>query len=269
MRGSLAQAFVACATSFDILRLEDATGSRKEITMKRKLAFALISAATLAVSPAFAEGEAAPAATETTTTTTAAAAPAAEGAKEQKGVEIGLRVGYGIPLGDAAKDVKLGDSIKGQIPIRLDAGYRVTSNIYVGLYFSYGIAMINKDKVKGCDVADCSASTINFGVMGAYHISPAESMDPWIGLGLGLENVTQKVSLGGNSASSTIKGLTFLDIQAGLDFKATPNLLVGPVVSFALGQYSSVSTDAGSADITDKGMHEWLTIGVRGAYGIW
>ena len=247
--------------------------------MKRKLAFALISAATLAVAPAFAEGEAAPTegaapatTTETTTTTataTATAEPAAPATKEAKGVEIGLRVGYGIPLGDAAKDSKLGDFVKGQIPIRLDAGYRINPNIYVGLYFSYGIAMINKDKVKGCDQVDCSASTLNFGAMVAYHIMPAENMDPWVGIGFGLENLTQKVTVGGNSASQTVKGLTFADIQAGLDFKATPNFMVGPVVSFALGQYSSVSSDAGSADITDKGMHEWLTIGVRGAYGIW
>jgi hypothetical protein len=236
--------------------------------MKRKLAFALISAATLAVAPAFAEGEAAaPAATETTTTTTATATTteAAPATKEAKGVEIGLRLGYGIPLGDSAKDVKLGDSVKGQIPIRLDAGYRITPNIYVGLYFSYGIGMINKDKVRGCDVADCSASTLNFGVMGAYHIMPAESMDPWIGLGFGLENATTKASFGGNEVKNTVKGLTFADIQAGLDFKATPNLMVGPVVSFAIGQYSS--TDAG--DIQEKGIHQWLTLGIRGAYGIW
>ena len=250
--------------------------------MKRKLAFALVSAATLAVAPAFAEGEAAPPpAAETTTTTSTAtataapaeAAPAAAGG--QKGVEIGLRLGYGIPLGDAAKDVKLGDSLKGQIPIRIDAGYRINPNIYVGLYFSYGIAMINKDKTKGCDQSgvDCSAHTLNFGVMGAYHIMPEASFDPWVGLGLGLEQVGQKVSAGGKDFSSTAKGLTFLDLQVGGDFKATPNFMVGPFVSFAIGQYSSVSSEtpagSASADITDKGLHQWLTIGVRGAYGIW
>jgi hypothetical protein len=43
-------------------------------------------------------------------------------------------------------------------------------------------------------------------------------------------------------------------------------------VNFALGQYSSYSMtlggQEGSGDLTDTGLHEWLTIGVRGQYNL-
>ena len=238
----------------------------------KKIAFAFAAAATLAVVPAFAQdssgggGDSSGGGGESTTTAaaTTTAAPAAGGGGGGTGVELGLRVGYGLPLGDAQKNVKMSDAgIKGKIPIRIDAGYRVTPNIMVGIYFAYGIGMADKDKL--CGGGDCSIHTLDFGIQAAYHIMPAESMDPWVGIGFGLEKVGE--SLGG--ASATVNGLTFAEIQAGLDFKSGNNIMFGPFLGFALGQYSSVSSDAGSADIQDKGMHEWLTIGVRGAYGIW
>jgi hypothetical protein len=231
----------------------------------KKIAFAFAAAATLAVVPAFAQDSSGGG--DGSSTTTAAAAPAAApaaGGGGGTGVELGLRVGYGIPLGDAVKNVKMSDAgYKGKIPIRLDAGYRVTPNIMVGVYFAYGIIMIDKDKA--CGGADCSAHSLDFGVQAAYHIMPDQSMDPWVGLGIGLEQISGSVS----SVDFGIKGLTFAEIQAGLDFKAGGNLMVGPFLGFALGQYSTVTAAGNSADITDKGMHEWLTIGVRGAYGIW
>ena len=247
--------------------------------MKRKIAFACFAVAALVTVPAMADDAAAtgtgtPAATTTTTTETApATTPAAAGPAKMSGVEIGLRLGYGIPLGTAYKvgdvESKMSDNTKGRIPIRLDAGYRINPNFYVGAYFAYGIVMINKDKTPGCSQVDCSASSIDFGIMGAYHIMPDASFDPWVGVGFGLENVTSKIA----STSSTIKGLTFLDLQVGGDYKVNNNLGIGPFVSFALGQYSSVSSDAGSVTIGDNGsakaMHEWLTIGIKGSYGIW
>src|SRR5262245_15293263 len=40
-----------------------------------------------------------------------------------KKIKLGLRLGYGLPLGDAAKDAPLSDTFSGQIPIWIDAGY--------------------------------------------------------------------------------------------------------------------------------------------------
>lgn len=184
-------------------------------------------------------------------------------------IRLGLRLGYGIPMGDAVKDGKLSDGISGMVPIWIDAGYMVTPNIMVGLYGQYGIAFYKPKCPTG---ASCSASDIRFGIQGQYHIMPAKSMDPWVGLGIGYEMTKFGLSASGVDVSSSYNGFEFANLQGGLDFKAGP-VMVGPFLSFSLGQYSSYSNKApapignSSGSIPDKAMHEWFTIGVKGTFG--
>ncbi|MBE7482936.1 MAG: hypothetical protein HS104_23550 [Polyangiaceae bacterium] len=179
-------------------------------------------------------------------------------------IKLGLRLGYELPMGDSAKDVKLSDSVSGGIPIWLDLGYMVTPNIMVGLYASYAILMLNSDIKDACDAAsvDCSASQLRFGLQGQYHLSPGESMNPWFGLGVGLEMVDQKAG----DTKSGVSGLEFATLMAGADFKVADNIGVGPFLNFSIGQYSKVTGD-NEGDIEDKAMHQWLTIGVKGTIG--
>ena len=179
-------------------------------------------------------------------------------------IKVGLRLGYMLPMGDAAKDSKLSDAVSGGIPIQLDLGYMVTPNIMVGAYASYAIIMLSSDAKDKCDAAkvDCSASQLRFGLQGQYPLSPGQSLDPWFGLGLGLEMVDSK----SGDAKGGFSGLEFANIMAGADFKATDSLAVGPFVNFAIGQYSKTTGDGG-ADIKDKAMHQWLTLGVKGTMG--
>jgi outer membrane protein W len=222
----------------------------------------------------------------------AAAAPAAEPAPAAPAAEaaptagvaassaepgkffLGLRLGYGLPMGDAVKDGKMSDGVSGQIPIWLDVGYMVTKNIMVGLYGQYGIvSMADNTCVSG---ADCSASDMRFGVQGQYHIMPTEKINPWVGLGVGYEILSWTVKAGGAEGNVKYKGMEFVNIQGGADFKVTPGIGIGPFLSFSMGQYGSASmktTGTGadvdtSEDITDKAMHEWLTFGVRGAFNL-
>lgn len=191
---------------------------------------------------------------------------------QESGLQLGARLGYGIAMGDAQKDAKMSDGVKSQIPIWIDAGYRIDESIMVGAYFQYGIAQLAD---KSCpDGADCSASDMRFGLQGHYHLSPGESMDPWFGLGIGYEMASMKVSAGGAEMTGTMKGFEFANIQAGLDFQAAEGLGVGPFVSFSLGQFSSMKTEAPDpigtkeGDIKDKAMHQWLVFGVRGAFNL-
>lgn len=240
---------------------------------------ALLTAMTMAP-PVLAQD--APAAAPAATTAAPAApaatpepAPAASGAS-QGGFQFGLRLGYGIPLGKAsgADNADLSNVVSGQIPIWLDVGYRITPAIYVGLYGQYGIAFVNKDQNTECkaDGVSCSASDIRFGVNAHYHFSPGQSVDPWAGIGIGYEILGFSGSGGGQDVSSSTKGLEFLNLQGGADFLATSGLSVGPFASFSLGQYSSTSVTAPGIDqsgsIDNTAMHEWLVIGVRGAYNL-
>ena len=195
----------------------------------------------------------------------------AEGAAEMSGppdaggkIKVGLRAGYSLPMGDAVKDGKLSDGVSGAIPLQLDLGYMVTPNIMVGLYGSYAIVMLASKQKDLCDAAkvDCSASQIRVGLQGQYHLSPGQSLDPWFGLGFGLEMLDQKAG----DTKSGVSGFEFVNIMAGADFAATESIAVGPFVNFSVGQYSKTTGDNG-ADIKDKAMHQWLTLGIKGTIG--
>ncbi len=184
-------------------------------------------------------------------------------------IKVGLRLGYMLPMGDAydapsPASSKMSDFVSGGIPIWLDLGYMVTPNIMVGLYASYAILMLNSDIKDACDAAsvDCSASQLRFGLQGQYHLSPGQSLDPWFGLGIGMEMVDSKQG----DAKGGFSGLEFANIQAGADFQAMSSMTVGPFVSFSLGQYSKITGD-NEADIDKKAMHQWLTLGVKGTFG--
>lgn len=202
----------------------------------------------------------------TASVSTANAAPAERGT-----VMLGLRLGYGIPMGKAAGGAdggNLSDGISGQIPIQLDLGYMVTPNLMLGLYGQYSFGMLGKQVSDSCDAnqVDCSASGIRVGVQGQYHFSPSEAINPWLGLGIGYEWNTISMSSNGVSADSKYSGFEFATLQGGADFRVLPNLGVGPFVSFSLGEFSSASALGRDVDIQEKAIHEWLTLGVRGAF---
>lgn len=140
----------------------------------------------------------------------------------------------------------------------------VTPNIMVGLYGSYAFMMLASDLSDACDArsVDCSVSQLRFGVQGQYQLSPGQSINPWFGLGIGMEMLDSKVG----DLKGGFSGFEFANLQVGADFKATDSLGIGPFVGFSLGQYSSTTGDNGT-DIEDKGLHQWLTIGVKGTLG--
>jgi hypothetical protein len=223
---------------------------------------------------------------------TVSAAPAfADGGPT--GIELGLRAGYALPFGNASGGgsstttttngttvtttgggSSLSDGVSGQIPLWVDAGYRITPNFYVGGFLQYGFAFIPNNSTTGCGQSgvSCSGHDVMFGVDAHYHVMPAAPFDPWVGLGFGYEILTFNLSQGSQSADVSASGWQFVNFQVGGDYHVTPSFGVGPFVALSLGQYSSASTSSGatstSNDIPNKAMHEWLTFGLRGVYDI-
>ena len=206
-----------------------------------------------------------------------AAATQPRAARAETGFEAGARLGYGIALGEIAEDIDLSDGIEGQIPIWIDVGYRPIDALMVGLYFQYGIGLI-EDEACDLDGVDCSGNDIRLGIQAHYHISPEEQLDPWVGLGIGYEWLNRSVEAMGTEVSSTLEGFEFLNLQAGLDIAVAEHVKLGPFLSFSLGQYGSGSAECSGgacsalevfgaeADIENKALHQWLVIGARVAY---
>ncbi|GAC1558044.1 MAG: hypothetical protein NVS3B10_17570 [Polyangiales bacterium] len=211
------------------------------------------------VAPQFGRKEPAPATATATATAT--------------GVELALRAGFGVPLGNATQGLSMRDAkIREKLPFRFDAGARVTPHVYVGLYLALGFAVEGGSSHSGLLDEDAFEA----GVMVAYHVTPGRRADPWVGVGIGFEQFTA-----GASGVETYQGLTFFDLQVGVDLPVSERWSIGPVVSLAVGRYSSISTPARGAygaygsgggvarDIPNSPFHEWLLVGVRGAYGTW
>jgi len=190
----------------------------------------------------------------------------AELARAERKVRLGLRVGYGAPLGNIQKGSPLSTDtsdpfplgVAGLIPIWLDLGYMAFENLMLGLYGHYGIAFFS-----GC--SSCSGRDIRFGLQFQYHFAPVRTFDPWLGAGVGYEFLSTKEqdSAAGGDGTFSARGFEFVNFQAGLDIELAEALTLGPAVSFSLAQFSNQATKAPgqpeqSLSIEDSALHMWL-----------
>jgi len=193
----------------------------------------------------------------------------------ETGFELGGHTGFAIPLGNVSKDVgppDLNKYIAVAIPFAIDAGYRVTPNIYIGGFFHFAYAPTSSEfcaSVQG----DCSSSgtQLKFGPTLRYTFSPQRRFSPWVGAGAAYEVVNLYRTQGQQNQSYSVKGWEFFRAEVGVDYHAAQDIVVGPFSSFGIGQYfSQDSTGANgqssSADYKNTSLHEWLTFGVRAAY---
>jgi hypothetical protein len=196
----------------------------------------------------------------------------------QAQVQLGLRVGYAPAMGEAEKDFKMSDGLKSQIPLQLDALYKVTKDIGVGAYFAYGFGQVDITDV--CeDGVDCSGNVMRFGVQGHYTFNQLKSpLVPWAGLGFGYEIGKAKAEQGSQSIEVTYSGFEFLNLQVGGDYRVNEKFAVGPYLQFSLAQYSKFdfkdNTDLQEfggdedGDVEEKSMHEWFGFGIRGTFDL-
>lgn len=195
---------------------------------------------------------------------------------------LGLRLGYALPMGAVAENndgssSNMSDTVSGHVPIWIDAGYMLSSDVMFGFYTQYAFGGVAGPLKAQCAQASsagisCSASDVRFGIQFQYHSARGQKVDPWLGVGVGYEWLTVNVSGAGQDGSTTAQGFEFFNLQAGLDFKASHDWGFGPFISFSLGQYGSTSNSGSVArvspggDIANPALHEWLTFGVRGTF---
>jgi outer membrane protein W len=187
-----------------------------------------------------------------------------------RGFALGLRAGYGVAFGEANANANesLNEGISGAIPVQLDAGYFLTSHLYLGGSFQYAPVMLADDCEEGFS---CSSNMMRFGVTLAYHAAPFKTVDPWVGLGVGYERLTVSSSSAPfGEFSTSFSGFEFAALQGGVDFKLTSRFAVGPFATFTVGQYSTRSTtfegQSASEGIDEKALHFWLMGGIKAQY---
>lgn len=191
-------------------------------------------------------------------------------APEATGLSIGGRVGYGAPMGKASgvEGADLSKLYDGMFPLWLDVGYRTSRNFYLGAFFQYGFGMVSSDN-KACvsGGVNCSINNVRLGLNVHYHFLPLEQTDPWIGIGAGYEWGNFDAKSGTSSGSVSFSGWEIVNVQLGVDFKASSLMRVGPFAALGVAQYSNGSMDLNgsstSSSIDKQALHEWLIVGLR------
>jgi hypothetical protein len=215
-----------------------------------------------------------PAATPASPPPTAQQSGAPPATLSTPGFDFGVRLGYALPFGNTDGNDKLSDGVSGAVPIVLEAGYRINASFTVGALFQYGLAQVKDNMTTMCGGAvSCSGSVIRLGIEGIYNFNLDAPLTPWVGIGTGYEWMNISLKANGQTGSVDTSGFEFVTVHAGGDYRLSSQLALGPFLSFSVGQYKTTSADIpglGSAtmDVTDKKMHEWLQIGVRGRFGI-
>lgn len=189
-----------------------------------------------------------------------AAAPSARADEATRmGLSFGARAAYAWPFGDLAKDVPLTGTVKSSdtfdrmIPIWVDATLRLGGGVELGPYFQYGWV---SGKSGFADAKDWRV-----GAQLNYRLTPAGGLTPWLGVGAGWEWLKFDNSTGFSGGNPDVSGFDTM-VQAGADFRVSPNVAIGPFVAITFGRFSS--GDLFDAPINaGKGWHEWLHVGAK------
>ncbi len=205
-------------------------------------------------------------------------------------LEIGLRTGYGIPIGGVTKDagMDLNDLISGQIPIVVDLGARIDGHVAFGLYYSYGFGLVGSYLRETCDLLEasmtgatvdvsCYVRSHRVGLQLGYHFTPNRDFDPWIAAGIGHEflDFTLSSVSGSGSATSTIDadGMELINVQSGLGYRLGEHLRAGPFLGITMTTYGSFTRSCHGAcgiegssggDVRNGASHAWVFLGLRG-----
>src|SRR5512135_3882072 len=132
------------------------------------------------------------------------AAPVAAGAAgprrppDEDGILFGVRGGWGLPFGDVVPGAPLPDLVETKLPLWLEVGYRFNGLVRAELYFELAPMSLANPCPTG---AACSAFDVRSGVALQLHPAPRSWLDPWIGLGLGVEYLQATAPPAGSPAA--------------------------------------------------------------------
>jgi hypothetical protein len=99
-------------------------------------------------------------------------------------------------------------------------------------------------------------NTLGGGLETSVHPLGNAAIDPWIGLGAGIEWLNTTTTNAETTYSLQYRALVGT-VKLGVDFALTPAFRVGPYASFSLGSYF----DVGGESFQDTATHEWLSFG--------
>ncbi|HVJ14325.1 MAG TPA: hypothetical protein VM686_02750 [Polyangiaceae bacterium] len=184
-----------------------------------------------------------------------------------RGFQAALRSGFSLPWGKASEEP--GDELSArsgwQVPVILDAGFKLNKPVFLGLYLGFGYG---SGRAEACDAEgfDCRVLSYQFGVQGQYQFGASEAINPWIGYGIGYEILEQSISTEGYDETEISHGMTFAKLGLGADLRGVFGL--GPFVEVSAGRFAASSTSVDETEVhegpvDESAWHGMLSFGVR------
>lgn len=189
-----------------------------------------------------------------------------------RGFQAALRSGAQLPWGEAS-DAQ-GDNLSArygwQVPLLIDAGFKLQKPWFLGLYGGVGFGTLGSgnEAEQACsdEGVECSTLSYQFGVQAQYHFAASDRLNPWLGMGGGYEIFRQSLSYAGYSETQQTAGIALVKLALGLDYRAAFGF--GPFVEVSLGRFQATRTEidgdeAHEGPVEPGAFHGFFTIGAR------
>jgi hypothetical protein len=200
---------------------------------------------------------------------------------------LGLRIGYGVPGGDALKAdtgsglaaYKYSDLISSQTNFQVDAMFATSPKTAAGIYLGYAPNKLVGTPGISCDTTgvSCSSYTLRAGLQFTGELLDLGIIGLWGGIGTGIEAVYATQEGGGAKLEAQLRGWEWATISAGADLKLIPLISAGIYMSYGIGQFSVQDVkftsplgnfEQGGGLGSDATKHNMFTIGLRGMFNL-
>jgi hypothetical protein len=200
----------------------------------------------------------------------------------RRGLQLGVRAGYAVPLGqfeggtsalpdrtEVRQSNDLSRLYGGQFTLLFEVGAKVQDHIFVGGYLGGGLGGAGSDfrSLCGQSGVSCLTSLFRIGFEGQYHFIPDGLVNPWLGFGIGYEAASFSARGPSGEARASTSGVEFADLILGVDFRLTKQVGFGPVLDVSVAQYGNAELQTNGTirggELAEKALHSWLTLGAR------
>jgi hypothetical protein len=191
---------------------------------------------------------------------------------------LGARLSAALPTGHVSTGSTLGGEVKLGVPLTVEAGYGFAPALTLGAYFQYGLVSLATAAPlgsSGCVATGASCDggrDLAAGVQLLVRPRAGAHVEPWLGIGAGLEWLRYDIADAGGSGSIEYRGVEFLRAQGGVEWSLSRHAALGPFAQLRLGQFDHASIayggDSRSGEIASKEIHGWLELGIRGRFDL-
>lgn len=194
------------------------------------------------------------------------------------GSNLGFKLGLAFPGGDKWDGYPMATDMALAIPLEVSANFAVSSQTTVGLYGGYALVQPDSAFADYCDAwgGTCDEHLWRLGVKAEVEF-PGQVIAPFVGASFGFEwdVLNESVPNYGNDYRETLRGWE-LGLELGADAWTGQASKLGAFVGLSVGEYNWYSRDgyinfiddSGSGRFSNRSMHSWFTVGLRGSFGM-